>query len=1202
MNELSVNDAFDDIEIESFDFIWEEWEEYKGDVPLWQHIFCGSIAGLMEHVFMYPLDTLKTYFQTNGHMKYNMIYDNCNTINNNNNNNIYRSNNSSYNNTCDKNYNDMNNHRNMQTFKRNFCSSTNCDNCIINNFCKYKTNCYNVMAALHTKSDRYIHNIAEPLKNMAKYKINTTNNNNNNYNYNNYNNYSNNNKSRNIFSHPFHTKQYRNVTYVVNKKMQQNLFNNYIANKCNNDPICCRTKSNVLNMKKDIHNFCHLSKEKYKNVFYQNDSYHPIICCSKGKTHFRNKNKMNYFKNQVHKKHCHSLYNQVCYNEIKEEMKNVQRMKNYTCAKNMKRHLVSCVPFFNLRNNGNKSIALSCKEIRSKYILKNGYKRMYQRNAAYYKNLMKMQSVKNSRHSFLALRKYLMSEKKYNIIKKEAYIIRKKKKMGNEYIGNVKRRYIINTLLNSYTLKRNCLDYNNFVNNLKFIFYSFMNICYNIKNIILVNPSLLINNNNKKNNNKKNNKMDTFIKLINKCLYNNHLHKIDNKIIFSNYLNLFKHTSYSHYYVLNNFLKKPPCRSRKNEWNIFSNFIKLLKNKIIANNVDFIRNQNVRTNQILRNNYLYSFLRNYNKNLKRNTHVILNKLTSFKYSISYIKNKNNNIFINNINSNNNTYSNKNVLNPIRYNNIYKNIMHPIFFPGYYNTIQFRYYNYFSKYIDDKNKIKNKNIINILTKRNNCSSVIRNNLSNLYKGVNVVVLGCIPAHALYFSTFEYSKKYFSRMTSNNSSLKMNNGNISTVSNDIKSEKSNLKFYDLNYFSIAVSGFLATLVHDLIITPIDTLKQRIQLGINKNSKDSLRILKQNGIRSLYLSLPITLLMNIPYQIIMICTNEKMKKIYFEYICGLNTQNNKKNMENKVIDKVHSKTSNQVNIGKDIKNDTYNMDKNGTILCNQEMINKENMIYNSSTLQKHVISQDKEDKILESVKDENVSSNNDIVNFYGGQSIYKNDAHNIIRDDINKITHNNLENIIDNRINSNGSDINSIDNMTNNMNKACDIFSINKNNNNTVLYDQIMKRLEMNSSNKNFSLNFNDKIIRQESLPFENEKYNMNLKNMCIDNYKNDFFNKPFNHITSYFVCAGIGGGIAAVLTNPLDVIKTRIQTECFQTKGFSFFRIVSNIYYREGMRSFFKGSLARMALCIPASAVSWGTYETMKRFFKINFNTT
>ncbi|SOV13965.1 mitochondrial carrier protein, putative [Plasmodium sp. gorilla clade G2] len=1181
MNELSVNDAFDDIEIESFDFIWEEWEEYKGDVPLWQHIFCGSIAGLMEHVFMYPLDTLKTYFQTNGHMKYNKIYDNCNNINNNNN--IY------HNNNCDKNYKDMNNHRNMQMFKRKFCSSTNCDNCIINNVCKYKTNCYNVMAALHTKNSRYINNIAEPLKNMAKYKINATNNNN-------YNNNNNNNKSRNIFSHPFHKKQYRNVTYVVNKKMQQNLLNNYITNKCNNDPIYCRTKTNVLNMKKDIHNFCHISKEKYKNVFHQNDSYDPNIYGRKGKKQCGNKNKMNYFKNLLHKKHCHSLYNQIFYSEIKEEMKNIRKIKNNISAKNMKRHLYSSVSFLNLNNKGNKNIALSCKNIRSKYILKNGYNKKYQRNYVCYKNLMKMQCVKNNRHRLLALRKYLMSEKYHNIKKNEPYVITKMKKMGNENIGNTKGRYIINTSLNSYNLKRNCLDYNPFVNNFKYIYYNIMNICHNIKNRILVNPSLPINNN-------KNNTMrDIFIKLINKCLYNNNSHKIDNKILLSNYLNLFKHTNYSHYYILNNVLKKTPCKSRKNEWNIFSNFIKLLKSKTIENNVDCITQMNARRNQILRNNYLYSFLRNYNKNLKRNTNMILNKLTSFKYSIPYIKNKNSNILTNNMNSNNNIYSNRNVVNSIRYNNIYKNIMHPIFFPGYYNTIHFRYYNYFSKNIDNKDKGNNKNIINRVSKRNNCNGIIRNNLSNLYKGVNIVVLGCIPAHALYFSTFEYSKKYFSRMTSNNSSLKMNNGNMSTVSSDIKSEKSNFKLYDLNYFSIAVSGFLATLVHDLIITPIDTLKQRIQLGINKNSKDSLKILKQNGIRSLYLSLPITLLMNIPYQIIMICTNEKMKKIYFEYICGLNTQNNKKNMENKFIDKDHSKTSNQVNIGKDIKNDTYNMDKNGTFLCSHEMIDKENMIYNSNSLEKHISSKENKDNILKSVKEESVSSNNDIVNFYGGKGIYNNDDHNIIRDDVNKMMHNNLENNIDNRINSNGSDINRIDNITNNMNKECDIFSINKNNNNSLLYDQIMKRLEMNSSNKNFSLNFNDKIIRQESLPFEKENYNMNLKNIWIDNYKNDFFNKPFNHITSYFVCAGIGGGIAAVLTNPLDVIKTRIQTECFQTKGFNFFRIVSNIYYREGMRSFFKGSLARMALCIPASAVSWGTYETMKRFFKINFNTT
>ena len=112
------------------------------------------------------------------------------------------------------------------------------------------------------------------------------------------------------------------------------------------------------------------------------------------------------------------------------------------------------------------------------------------------------------------------------------------------------------------------------------------------------------------------------------------------------------------------------------------------------------------------------------------------------------------------------------------------------------------------------------------------------LGRLWRGVWSVVIGAGPAHAIYFASYEQSKKIL----------------LQKYGTDKPKMKSAL---------LACSGAIATVLSDAVMTPFDVLKQRLQLNQHRSLISCLRsVVKQEGFRALYLSYPTTLLLNVPF----------------------------------------------------------------------------------------------------------------------------------------------------------------------------------------------------------------------------------------------------------------------------------------------------------------------------------------------------
>jgi hypothetical protein len=122
---------------------------------------------------------------------------------------------------------------------------------------------------------------------------------------------------------------------------------------------------------------------------------------------------------------------------------------------------------------------------------------------------------------------------------------------------------------------------------------------------------------------------------------------------------------------------------------------------------------------------------------------------------------------------------------------------------------------------------------------------------LYRGFSATVAGAIPSHAVHFATYENLKQ---RLGGNES------GHHPLIN--------------------GMSGGVATMAHDAIVTPLDVVKQRLQVRHSAYAGvlDCIRtVFAREGLRAFYASYPTTVAMNVPFQTVHFAAYESFK-IFF------------------------------------------------------------------------------------------------------------------------------------------------------------------------------------------------------------------------------------------------------------------------------------------------------------------------------------
>lgn len=154
---------------------------------------------------------------------------------------------------------------------------------------------------------------------------------------------------------------------------------------------------------------------------------------------------------------------------------------------------------------------------------------------------------------------------------------------------------------------------------------------------------------------------------------------------------------------------------------------------------------------------------------------------------------------------------------------------------------------------------------------------------LWRGVQAMFLGCIPAHALYFSSYEIIKSMCTDSKGGGMTTTTNDHHHHQGGGGGQDENTHVGHDTLSPTQAMLAGTVATLLHDFVMTPMDTMKQRLQLGHYDGLRHSfISIVKGDvaagvpgeGWGGLYRSFPVTVMTNVPYGMIMMTTNEWLR----------------------------------------------------------------------------------------------------------------------------------------------------------------------------------------------------------------------------------------------------------------------------------------------------------------------------------------